>query len=633
MIKGIYAPSGRPGNLEDTLCRMCGAGGDRLSVAVDGPLAVVTSESAGRFRAEGVSCTFSGSLYDPAGPAAGDAERVARAYMQTGVEGPAGLRGRFAFALWDENRGRGLLASDTLCTQPLFFWQGGGLLVFAGELADLLALLPTRPEPDPVAFPAWLAGCSASGERSLYRDVRRLSPGQLLELDDAPGLRTYWQPRYAGTASGSRRELAEGLAERVEAAVGRRLSPRSSGVVLSGGLDSSIVAAAAARVRASDSQLITYSASFPGAEYDETWKVRELAAATGVEPRFFELAPKGGLWLGLRHLEHCGLPLMGNAALIDIAMVAAASGDGAEVVLEGQTGDELFGLSPWLLADRIAQGRLLSALALAGEFPGWPKDLRTRIRILKRWGLKGVAPRWLREARVTGFGAPPWLRPSLQSSLAQALGEWAWKESLRGPRWWRYQADLLVHAPHREFRLDYLRHRASQAGVRAETPLYDFDLIEYCLRLPPQLAFDPTLNRPLARESVRGTVPDAVRLHGEKANFSAFCFEMLIGDDAAGIDKLLMAPDAELGAYVDMDRVRRLWREERPGRHAGPASAAWGTEIWKLAVAESWLRSHADPSFAAEMLSWPEVSPPEVRAAGGGTGTFFVPTFSGLVSP
>lgn len=147
-------------------------------------------------------------------------------------------------------------------------------------------------------------------------------------------------------------------------------------------------------------------------------------------------------------------------------------------------------------------------------------------------------------------------------------------------------------------------------GIVAESPLHDVDLIAYCLSLPPELAFDRRFTRPLAREAMRGILPESVRLQPRKAVFSPFCFEAIVGADAPAIERLLLAPDAELAAYVDMRRVRMLWRDARP---APNRSMGWGSLMWKLAATECWLRYQSDPAFVERMLEHPEVAAPEIR--------------------
>jgi asparagine synthase (glutamine-hydrolysing) len=642
MLRGAYGLSGEPaGGLGPARHLQETAKGSRRLIT-QGPLAVEVGSSTAHATVDGISCIFDGALYERDGLAAEldlegatDAELVVRGFRRHGEALFARLRGRFTLVLWNEAEQRGILCPDLLATQPLFLWRGGGYLAFASELQDLLAMIPSRPGPDPVGFLAYFGGSHVPMDRTLYEGVSRLAPGQLVELTGSWQTRSYWRPSYGRTMKGTQSELAEGLREAVERAIARRISPRSTGVVLSGGLDSSIVTALADRVREPDARLGTYSIVFPGAAYDEAWKIRSLTASIGIEPTLLELDPQGALWLGLDHARRFGLPLMAPGALIESTPVAAAAHDGVEVVLDGQTGDELFGFSPALVSDRLMRGRVLAALELTRRWPGRPTTQDQRRFILKHWGLRGMVPyrlhRFVRRKDPDAL-SPPWLRRELRGDYAMLEDPWAWKAGPSGPRWWQWLADVLVHGPHGELRLDYLRHRAARAGVLGEPPLYDFDLIDYCLRLPPELAWDPAFTRPLAREAVRGLVPEEVRVQNQKANFSPFCFDILTGADAPGIERLLSAPDAELGAWADMAAVRRLWREERPRQRTGWATTVWATTVWKLAGTECWLRAQADDGFVERMLADPGVKPPNARLASAkGTSTFPAPTFSGLL--
>lgn len=603
-------------------------------LVVRGPLAVAQSSRAGGMAEyDGVSCFIDGHLYNAGmlacelGMQAADPAGIAvRRHRQAGADLLRQLRGSFSLALWDGPRDEGLLSCDLLATRQLFIWRGAGCLLFAGEVHELLALVPSRPGPDPIGFLTWLAGGTCPEGTTLYEGIRRLGPGELIRLGPhSAEPRTYWRPAYAGTLRGSRRELAEGLRDELERSTGRRLTERATGVVLSGGLDSSIVTTFAARTRPPAARLRTYSAVFPGSDHDESPKILELTASLGLEPATFQLQPQGTLRLALEHTKRWEMPLTGAGALIDVAIVAEAARDGAEVVLDGQTGDEVLGFAPYLVADRLTHGRLLSALELTRHWPlGRATTRRDKIWILRELGLKGAAPyrlgRFVTGRRETLAG-PPWLRPELRRRYTELEDRWLWKLGQSGPRWWRHLADVLVHAPHRELRLDYLRHRAAAVGAINESPLYDFDLIDHCLRLPPDLAFDSRFNRPLAREAMRGLMPEAVRLQTQKAVFSSFVVEAIKGADAPGIERLLTADDAELGAYVDLDYIRALWHRGQPRASLG--SISWGTTAWRLAAAECWLRLQSRSPLLDELLVDPDVPPPGVRAVSPANSTFF----------
>jgi asparagine synthase (glutamine-hydrolysing) len=597
---------------------------------VRGPLAVAAAgNELGQAREGDLTCLMEGALYDRATQARAmglqdgdDAQLMARAHRRLGAEALARLRGRYATVLWDDARREGVLACDLLATRELFVYRTSGTVVFATELRDLLGLLLARPAPDEVGFTTWLAEGTCPTDRTLYHGVSRLRAGELVALTARSAqTRRYWRPRPQPTMTGTRAELVEGLRARLQSAIAKRLSARSSAVILSGGLDSSVVSAVAAAATPPGGQLRTYSATFPGEDYDESEKIRQVNERIGIAPGAIEIAPQGTLWLALRYTRSWQLPLIAAGSLIDIAATQAAAQDGAEVVLDGQTGDELFGLSPYLLADRLRHGRLLGAIALADQWPiGRRMSWRSKVWLIKELGLKGGAPhglgRVVQRRRDRSEVGPPWLAPRLGRAFAQRQDRWAWKQA-RGPMWWRFLSDVLVDAPHRELRLEYLRHRAATEGIVAEPPLYDVDLIEYCLRLPPELAFDRRFDRPLIREAMSDLLPEQVRVQTQKADFTRFCERAMVNADAPGIARLLTAPDALIGAYADLEWVRETW-----GRTAaGQGKPQWLAALWRLTAAEVWLQTQSDPGFADAALAQCDVPAPSVQRVALAAGT------------
>ena len=592
--------------------------------AIDhGPLSVGTSGPSARIaEVDGVTCALDGRVYEVGSLAADlgvqptdDAAVLSLAYRRSGTRMLERLRGSFSLVIWDTARGRGVLGCDLLATRQLFLSRADGALVFATELHELIALLPRSPAPDAVAFTRWLADGTCPEGQTLYEGVSRLGPGMLIELGagGSPS-RQYWRPRFAESNRGQRAELADGLRAELECSTQKRLSPRANAVILSGGLDSSVVTAAAERTRPSSAALKTYSAVFPGADFDESDKIRALADGLPVDAATFRLRPQGTMWLALRYTRRWRLPLIAAGSLIDMVATAEAARDGAEVVLDGQTGDEVFGLSPYVVADRLRHGRLLGALQLAGRWPiGRPTTWRNKLWILRELGVKGAAPyrlgRYVLSRRDRSELAPPWMLPHLRPQYVELEDRWAWKLAGSGPLWWRYLADTLVYAPHRELRMDYLRHRALAEGVVNESPLYDVDLIDYCLRLTPELAFDSRCDRPLIRQAMRGWLPEQVRLQTRKANFTPFFEDAMTTADAGAIGSLLEAPHAEIGAYADLGWIRTHWRSVSAD---GGGDPGWIGTVWRLAAGECWLRAQADAGFLDQMLARPDVPAPAV---------------------
>ncbi len=173
------------------------------------------------------------------------------------------LRGDFVLIIWDREHNEGLLARDQLGVRPLFLHDTAGELCFASEPRHLLALLARRPAPDPVSVAHWIAVSNRPGLSTLYSGVRRLSPGSMLLLrSDGVREERYWAPRFEEPLEIPDAQLAERMLEALERAVRRRIDADGlTGVTMSGGLDSSSVAALA--VKQAGDRVRACSATFP----------------------------------------------------------------------------------------------------------------------------------------------------------------------------------------------------------------------------------------------------------------------------------------------------------------------------------------------------------------------------------
>ncbi|HTU96520.1 MAG TPA: asparagine synthase-related protein [Solirubrobacteraceae bacterium] len=590
----------------------------------DGPLTIFSGDPAARASAGDLACFLEGRLSPPAGhPTAragrpqADAEVVLRAWRDEGAAGVAALRGQFSAVIWEAGRRRLHLVCERLARQGWYALERSGELLFATELRDLVALAPSRPDPDPLSFTMWLGGLGCPEGRTLYAGVSRLGPGESFAYSGASiERRTHWRPTYQPPRHAPRGELAAELREQLRDSTWQYVSPGVTGVILSGGIDSSIVAATAAEGQGAGIDVRTYSAIFPGEPYDESDKIRALTDRLGIRGQAIQPAPVGSLWLALRHLQEWGVPLVAPGALMEMSVTARAAADGADVVLDGQTGDEILGFAPYLLADRLAQGRLLAVERLLRSWPaGRAISWRQRARVLRTYGVKGAAPyrlgRFVRDHRDRSGHGPKWLIPSRRQTFREFEDAWEWKARYSGPRWWKAFVDTAVWGPHRELRLEYLRQRASTAGMRWGSPLYDERLIDFCARLDPRIAFNQPLNRPLVREALSDLLPDVVRNQTRKANFSAFAAQSIVSDEP-GLHRLLQGRDLEIAAYIDLEWIRERWRPA--GERLDPMHPFWGV-LWRAAIGQAWLRYGSDPSQITEMAGDPAISPPRAEPA------------------
>jgi hypothetical protein len=215
--------------------------------------------------------------------------------------------------------------------------------------------------------------------------------------------------------------------------------------------------------------------------------------------------------------------------------------------------------------------------------------------------------------RRSEYAGLDWLRPEGRA-IAEALDDpWAWKSRARdAPRWWAHLAHLLVDARELSGLQDYLRRRAVMVQIDSRQPLLvDVDLVELMLTVPPQYGLSPRYDRALARDAMRGIVPEPIRVPARKSNYGEFIRDTLSGPDFPELQRILSQPRPELAAFVDVARMRDAFVRAPP--HAGdPTWPDWAHRVWALATTELWLREialgDAFPRWVAELaLRRPQV--------------------------
>ena len=387
----------------------------------------------------------------------GDVELVPHLYEQHGDAFLERLRGMFALALWDERRGRLLLARDRFGIKPLYLAELGGALAFSSELAPLLALGAGAGE-DEAALAGYLALGWVSGEETGLRGVRRLLPGRLLVHEDGRVRESsYWSP------SPSAAPLEETLRDAVS------LHLRSDvplAVLLSGGLDSSLVAALAASEL--EEPLRTFSVGFHDPELDEREPARTVAAALGT--RHEELLVETSVGDDLPRIAAALEQPLADGAAIPLWYLCRAVAAEVKVALAGDGGDEVFGgysRYAWdARAARLAPLRGLAPLLARLPHGSGRKDAVRRAAKLLRHAGKPEAERyfaWFADGGGSAWferlfaEAPAGLTP-LGRLQAVDLGAMLADDLL-------LKADKLSMAHSLELRVPFLDHEVVRTGL------------------------------------------------------------------------------------------------------------------------------------------------------------------------
>lgn len=293
-----------------------------------------------------------------------DTEVLVHLYEDYGDQLVHALEGMYAFAIWDRQRRRLLIARDRFGEKPLFYREAQGGLTFASELTALAGGIGAPLRLSPRALSDCFVLGYVGGEDSIAQGVRQLLPGHLLTWSrDDPVVRTrrYWRaPEPASSDGRSRRELTAELELLLRDAVRSRLiADVPVGVFLSGGLDSSLVALLAAQEHGR--RLKTFNVSYQAGSVNEDAKARSIARRLGVEHAEIALDQADVQRRVPGVLGALDQPIA-DPALIALNAVAELARPRITVALGGEGADELFGGYPryrWIEA----------ALALRGAMP------------------------------------------------------------------------------------------------------------------------------------------------------------------------------------------------------------------------------------------------------------------------
>ena len=421
-----------------------------------------------------------------------DTEVILVAYREWGTDCLSRLNGMFAFALYDTRQRQLFMARDRAGEKPLFYALANGVLRFASELKGLMAdpVFPRRIDPE--ALDCYLAMGFVPGERCMLQGVKKLPPAHALTFNIDTGHSNVWRywtlPAYAddGGAPVDESRLLNELESLMEDAVRRQLvADVPVGILLSGGVDSSLITAMAARAAP---KVKTFTIRFPGhAKYDETEHARLIANHFGTEHVELDAAETSVDLLSLL-AKQFDEPMV-DSSMIPTFLVSQLIRQHCTVALGGDGGDELFGGYPHY-------NRLLWMQQRLGRIP---RALRASIAMsaerLLPAGFKGR--NWLQ-----GLGADlEYGLPLIASCFDRAAREQLMPpshplvaERIRAERI-PISNDLLQRATRMDFE-NYLAEdilvkvdRASMLNsLEVRAPFLDFRLIEFAFgRVPSHL--------------------------------------------------------------------------------------------------------------------------------------------------
>ncbi len=517
-------------------------------------------------------------------------------YLELGDAFVERLAGAFALAVWDPRHRTLVLARDRAGERPLLFSQADGVFAFASEVSALLWSREAQPELDADGLRHFLRFGHFPSDRTPFRGLHRVGPAEVLTVNRS-GItrRRYW--RWSPT-SGSRTAASSEAFDRIFRDAVRRQSEVDveHGIFLSGGLDSSLVAAVARSLRP-ERPLKGFTLRFDEASYDEGTAASRVADSLGLQSVTVHVRPDAIRDTLLDLMAHCGEPLA-DPAWVPTMLLARRAAEDVRVVLGGEGADELFGGYPTypgaLAADRYARLPRPLRLLIRRAAEAWPvSDKKVTVSfLLKRFVQAAELDPMARHLIWTSAISPTLLS---RLGLPPAGGE-APHDERHAP------TDTILDRIQRhdlETSLaEGLLTKADRAcmrwGLESRAPFIDIAVMNFAAGLPPEARVDGLSTKVFLKQFALRYLPRDV-VHRRKRGLSVPLAAWLRGPLFAWAEASLTSP-LLAKAGIEPGAAAALLREHA-ARKADHARA-----LWTLIVLSEWLawegRHRPEPAAA-----------------------------------
>jgi asparagine synthase (glutamine-hydrolysing) len=471
----------------------------------------------------------------------GDTEVIAHLYEEYGLDFAARLRGMFALAIWDARESRLVLARDRFGIKPLYYREEAEELRFASELRAL-----PRGEVDPEALEAYLAFNFVPAPYSIFRGTFKLPPGHLLVWAKGQARLDRFARPQPVAADELRKESAETLAEELRARMrdsvrAHLVSDVPVGVFLSGGVDSSLLAALAAEE--STEPLRTFTIGFQERSFDETAGARKVAERYATNHRELVLRPEPELLM--RALAEAFDEPFADSSALPTYLVSQLAAEDVKVCLSGEGGDELFGGYYTYSADLLA-ARFGPLARLARPFAELLPSSSARISFDYK------AKRFTRSAHLPPLerhhGWKEIFAPDLRAELRGSRSDFDPVDLLRARFAETEGAEPLARLQDVDLGIPLVddlltkTDRSSMAhSLEARVPFLDTAVTNLALALPRRLKVSGLKKKILLRQAAEPLLPREV-VHGKKRGFSIPAAAWLRGE-LEPFAREVLAPD------------------------------------------------------------------------------------------
>jgi asparagine synthase (glutamine-hydrolysing) len=534
-----------------------------------------------------------------------DTETIVHAYEEWGDDCVHRLRGMFAFAIWDAPKRRLLLVRDRLGIKPMYWTRAGDRLLFGSEIKAILASDLVAAETNMAVVPELLSTRYVSGAETLFKGIQKLLPGHLLVFERGEiTRRQYWdvptgESRPAALPAPAGRDVVSEFRDLLAESVKLRLmSDVPLGMFLSGGIDSSAIAALMAGMI--DRPLQTFSVAFEDRAFNELEYARDVARAIQADGHeivindadFFDALPTL-VWHEDEPIAHTSsVPLYFVSALARQHVTVVLTGEGSDELLAGygkyprvswnwRAGTIYERMLPRSVRDSIARHALPMLPRSVGRYAS--RSFLAMDRSPEAMFFDNFAAIRLADQRRL-------LAPSLGASatLQQAYG--ASRAHFERPNGHSTLLDRLLYADIKTYLVELLMKQdqmSMAASIESRVPFLDHRLVEFAAQLPDEWKLSGWTTKRVLRESMKGLLPDTI-LNRPKMGFPVPFSAWTRGRWNEVARSVLLDRRSRERGIIEPAAVDRLLEDHASGRTDA------GDRIWSLFNLELWHRTFID---------------------------------------
>jgi asparagine synthase (glutamine-hydrolysing) len=530
-----------------------------------------------------------------------DTETILHAYEQYGSDCVKHLRGMFAFVVWDGRHRTIFAARDRLGIKPFYYRISSEHFLFASEIKALLAHPEARAELNRDVLPEYLTFGYTSGPETLFTAFRKLPPGCTLEVTESGDFKVsrYWHvPQGSETSAHPRQFYVQTYREKLEEAVRIHLmSDVPLGVFLSGGLDSSAVAALMTKIRREPIE--TFSVGYTEEEFSELKYARIVAKHLNSNHHEVQVSREDFFQALPRLIWQEDEPLAWPAS-IPLYFVSRLAGEHVKVVLTGEGSDEtLAGYARYMWTLWNARfDRAYRALTLP-FMRQWIRETFASNSSLS------ASVRRKFEHTFLGRDGSSWTSLYFDNFYAAFSGDdqkslfqedgWdplaPYRQSLNS--WEESKGDLLARMLQTDIQTYLVELCMKQdqmsmaASIESRVPFLDHELVEFACSIPSRFKTRGLEGKRILKEGVKDILPPEI-VYRKKMGFPTPLARWLLGPQLDFIESMLLSPRARRRGLFNMDTVKRICIEHRSGRRDH------SDQIWRLLNLELWQRIFID---------------------------------------